>query len=246
MEDATDLNRQFIREVSLVREKEVDWNSYPFSVPVIRNLSALQLHQHVTFFVGENGSGKSTLLEAIACVSGFNAEGGTKNFKFSTTNENGELTTALKITRGVRRPTDGFFYRADSFFNVVSEIDRLGVGHAYGECSLHARSHGEGFLDLVMNRLKGNGLYLFDEPEAALSPKRQLSLLSIIHSLVRKGSQLIIATHSPIIMSYPDAQIYSFTDGNIGPISYEETEHFQVTDSFLKRRERTLRELMEE
>ncbi len=241
-----DLNQRFIREVSLKREDVGDWDSYPFNLPVISNLRVLQLHPHVTFFVGENGSGKSTLLEAIACASGFNAEGGTKNFNFSTTKENCELNSALKVTRGVTRPTDGFFYRADSFFNVASEIDRLGVGHAYGERSLHARSHGEGFLDLVMNRLKGNGLYLFDEPEAALSPKRQLSLLSIIHSLVRNGSQLIIATHSPIIMAYPDAQIYSFTDGSISPISYEETEHFQVTNSFLKRRESTLRALMEE
>lgn len=240
------MNRQFIREVALDREKVSDWNSYPFNLSVIRDFTDLQFNQQVTFFVGENGSGKSTLLKAIACLLGFNAEGGTKNFRFSTGNENRDLTAALKITRGVRRPTDGFFYRADSFFNVINEIDRLGVGDAYGERSLHARSHGEGFLDLVMNRLTGNGLYLFDEPEAALSPKRQLSLLSLIHSFVRKGSQLIIATHSPIIMAYPDAQIYSFSDGTIKPICYEETEHFQVTDSFLKRRERTLRELMDE
>jgi predicted ATPase len=240
------MESQFIRDVALERERVSDWDAYPFNVPVIRNLSHLQLNQQVTFFVGENGSGKSTLLEAIACLVGFNAEGGTKNFRFSTTSQNRDLTTALKIIRGVRRPTDGFFYRADSFFNVINEIDRLGVGMAYGERSLHARSHGEGFLDLVMNRLNGNGLYLFDEPEAALSPKRQLSLIAILHSLVRKGSQLIIATHSPIIMAYPNAMIYSFADGAISSIHYEETDHFQVTDSFLKRRERTLRELMAE
>jgi predicted ATPase len=129
---------------------------------------------------------------------------------------------------------------------VVSEIDRLGVGESYGERSLHARSHGEGFLDLMMNRLRGNGLYLFDEPEAALSPKRQLSLLSLIHTLVNSGSQLIIATHSPIIMAYPNAHLYAFLGDSIAPISYEETEHFQVMDSFLKRRERILEELMDE
>lgn len=240
------MNHQFIREVALAREKVSDWNSYPFNLSVIRNFTELQLNKQVTFFVGENGSGKSTVLEAIACVVGFNAEGGTKNFRFSTANENRDLTPVLKITRGVRRPTDGFFYRADSFYNVINEIDRLGVGDAYGERSLHARSHGEGFLDLVMNRLNGNGLYLFDEPEAALSPKRQLSLLSLIHSLVQKSSQLIIATHSPIILAYPNAQIYLFGEGTIRPIYYEETEHFQVADSFLKRREQTLRELMEE
>jgi predicted ATPase len=240
------MEQQFIREISLAREKVTDWTSYPLNLSVIRDLNVLQLDQQVTFFVGENGSGKSTLLKAIAGAAGFNQEGGTKNFRFSTSNENHELSTAIRMTRGVKRPTDGFFYRADSFFNVINEIDRLGVGDAYGESSLHKRSHGEGFLDLVMNRLNGNGLYLFDEPEAALSPKRQLSLLSIIHSLVLKKSQLIIATHSPIIMAYPNAKIYSFADGNISPIQYEDTEHFQVTDSFIKRRDRTLRELMED
>ena len=237
-------NQQFLREVSLNSENVYDWTEYPFSLPIIRNFRTLSFHPQVTFFVGENGSGKSTLLEAIANVAGFNAEGGTKNFHFSTVRENQELARVLKLVRGIRRPSDGFFYRADSFFNVASEIDRLGVGYAYGERSLHARSHGEGFLDLIMNKFRGYGLYLFDEPEAALCPKRQLSLLSIIHSLVKKGSQLIIATHSPIIMSYPVSKIYLFEGADICPVSYEDTGHFQVTDSFLKRRQRILDELI--
>ena len=237
--------QQFLREVSLDRAKEFDSAVFPFSLPVVQGLGVLKLHPSVTFFVGENGSGKSTLLEAIAISLGFNAEGGTKNFNFSTALENRDLAAALLLVRGTKRPADGFFYRADSFFNVASEIDRLGLV-GYSERSLHARSHGEGFFDLVMNRLRGDGIYLFDEPEAALSPKRQLSLLAVMHDLVRSGSQLIIATHSPIIMAYPDSVIYSFSTNGIRNVRYEDTEHFQVTESFLKRRESTLAELMKD
>lgn len=238
------ITSQFLREISLNREKICDFNIYPYHLPVIQSLtSALVFHPKITFFVGENGSGKSTLLEAIASVLGFNAEGGSKNFNFSTTSENQDLAKHLKLIRGTKRPQDGFFYRADSFYNVATEIDRLGVADSYGQHSLHARSHGEGFLDLVAHRMRGNGIYLFDEPEAALSPKRQLSLLSHMHILAQAGSQLIIATHSPIIMAYPDAYIYSFENGQIKRVSYEDTEHFQVTKSFLTRRSQMLSEL---
>ena len=224
----------FLREVALLEERVPSFDAYPFSIPAIRRLGALALDPKITFFVGENGSGKSTLVEAIAVAAGFNAEGGTKNFNFATRRSESELHDALRLTRGIRREKDGFFLRAESFFNVATNIEQLGVGHSYGERSLHEQSHGESFLALVTNRLRGNGLYIFDEPEAALSPTRQLSLLRVMHELVEhKRSQVIIATHSPILMAYPGALIYSLGPEGIAPVRYEETEHFQVTRSFL-------------
>jgi len=210
------------------------------------------MHPRVTYFIGENGSGKSTLLEAIAVSLGFNAEGGTKNFSFGTRRSHSELHEYLRIAKGVRRPRDGFFLRAESFFNVATEIERLDeepfggppIINSYGGRSLHEQSHGESFLALMTKRFGGQGLYILDEPEAALSPQRQVAVLSRIHDLVLDNSQFIIATHSPILMAYPDSLIYQCDQSGISEISYQETEHFKVTRGFLSDPQGHMQELM--
>ena len=192
----------YLRAVRLVRDSVPDFDVYPFSIPSIRSLDELELDAKVTFLVGENGAGKSTLIEAIAVLAGFNAEGGSKHFRFATRSSESCLHQFMRPVRGHRRPRDGYFLRAESYFNVATEIEQLGVGGGYGGVSLHEQSHGESFLALVANRFGGNGLYILDEPEAALSPQRQLTLLSMIHDLVEhRASQLVIATHSPILMA---------------------------------------------
>ena len=210
------------------------------------------MHPKMTYFIGENGSGKSTLLEAIAVSLGFNAEGGTKNFSFGTRRSHSELHEYLRVAKGVRRPRDGFFLRAESFFNVATEIERLDdepggppIINSYGGRSLHEQSHGESFLALMTERFGGQGLYILDEPEAALSPQRQLAVLSRIHDLILDNSQFIIATHSPILMAYPDACIYQCGNGGVSQVAYEDTEHFQVTRDFLSNPQRMLQILME-
>ena len=202
------VRKPYIGGIELKRGEIESLDVYPFSLPVLRSLERLELHPAVTFFVGENGLGKSTLLEALAVGCGFNAEGGTKNFNFGTRESHSQLHRFLQIARGHPRPQTGYFFRAESFFNVATEIEKLGVGSSYGERSLHEQSHGESFLALVMNRFSGNGLYLLDEPEAALSPQRQLAVMTRMHHLVQQKSQFIIATHSPLLMAYPEAWIY--------------------------------------
>lgn len=229
---------------------------YLLELPAVRALEGegLSFSRPVTFFVGENGSGKSTLLEAIAAAWGFNPEGGSINFNFSTKETHSGLHRALLLRRGARRPRDGYFLRAESFYNVASEIDRLDeiaadeplLQDAYGGRSLHEQSHGESFFALVTNRLRGNGLYLFDEPEAALSAVRQLALLSAIHDLVKKGSQLLIATHSPILTAYPHAEIYTLGEHGVQKTPYGQTEPYLITKRFLNAPERMLRELLGE
>ncbi len=242
---------QFIRQISLKRDEIESFTQYPFCLPSVRSLDELALHPKVTFFVGENGSGKSTLLEAIAVALGFNAEGGTKNFRFDTQRSHSELSEFLRISRGLRKPKDGFFLRAESFFNVATEIERLDeepgpkLLPSYGGKSLHEQSHGESFLALMMNRFGGNGIYLLDEPEATLSPQRQLAVLSRIHDLVEDHSQFIIATHSPILMAYPDAWIYVCSADGLQRIEYTETEHYQVTSDFLSNPDRMMRILFD-
>lgn len=246
MKPGTTSHGGFLRAVVLVRDKVPSFDRYPFSIPALRALDELQLHDKVTFLVGENGSGKSTLLEAVAVVAGFNPEGGTKNFRFSTRASESELHQALRPVRGRKRERDGFFLRAESFFNVATYVDETGVTDAYGGRSLHEQSHGESFLALAQNRFRGQGLYLLDEPEAALSPARQLSLLSLIHDLVqRRSSQFVIATHSPILMAYPDALIYQLDPSGPHAIPYQQTEHYQVTRSFLNEPQRYLKHLLE-
>jgi predicted ATPase len=215
---------------------------YRSSIPALRATESIEFEKSVTFFVGENGSGKSTLVEEIAIAAGFNAEGGSKNFQFETVRRDDDAPRFIHLSRAPRRESDGYFLRAESFFNVATEIDRLGVTRGYGGTSLHEQSHGEAFMSLLLNRLMGDGLYILDEPEAALSPMRQLAMLARMHDLVRLGSQFIIATHSPILMAYPAATIYLLDEG-IREVAYEETDHYTVTRSFFNRREAMLREL---
>lgn len=237
---------QYLIEVKLRRDTVTSFERYPFVLNAVRQLTSLKLHPAVTFFIGENGSGKSTLLEAIAVAWGLNPEGGSRNFSFSTHSSHSELYKHLRLSRGARRPRDGFFLRAESFFNVATEIQRLDVMDSYGGKSLHAQSHGESFVALFDKRFFGNGLYILDEPEAALSPTRQMSMLTRMHQLVRQNSQFVIATHSPIIMAYPNAVIYQMQDGGPVQIKYEDTEHFQVTRDFLKRPDYFLEILLED
>jgi predicted ATPase len=234
----------FIHAARLERAEVPRFDVYPFCIPAVRHLERLEFHPAVTFFIGENGSGKSTLLEAIAAKCGLNAEGGSKNFRFATQETHSNLHARLRIERGWERPTDGFFLRAETFYNVATEVDRLGVESAYGNKSLHAPSHGEAFLTLILERFQGNGLYLLDEPEAALSPQRQLSVLTLFHRLIHHRSQLIIATHSPILLAYPRARIYLLSEQGISEVRYTDTEHYQVTKDFLSRYERMLELLL--
>lgn len=237
---------RYIAEIRLKRGEVVSFEEYPFSLPAIRHLDRIPLHRAVTYIVGENGSGKSTLLEAIAVAWGFNAEGGSRNFRFSTRASHSSLHDYLVLAKTVRKPTDGFFLRAESFFNVASEIENLGIElEPYGGRSLHEQSHGESFLALMMNRFRGQGLYILDEPEAALSPQRQLAVLSRMHDLVTDQSQFIIATHSPILMAYPDSTIYRLSSEGIAEVAYEDTEHYQVTKDFLANPQRMLDILLE-
>lgn len=241
----------FITGIDFKRDTESEQN-YFFNLPSLKNIEHLSLNKRVTFFVGENGSGKSTLLEAIAVNMGFNAEGGTRNFNFASQETHSSLYSYIKVIKGVKRLKDGFFLRAESFYNVASEVDRLDKAgfhpflHVYGGKSLHHQSHGESFMSLVLNRFKGDSLYLFDEPEAALSPTRQLSLLVHINELVKKNSQFVIATHSPILLAYPEAEILMLDDDGIKSVPYEQTEHFYITKQFLNNPQKMLDYLFNE
>lgn len=247
-----DRTSQYIRTV----KKEVFGqvrNQYPFTLPAVKSLSEVELHPNVTFLAGENGSGKSTLLEAIAVAFGYNPEGGTRSFNFSTESSHSSLGDYLTLVRGISRPKDGFFLRAESFYNVATYIDELDreleggkkIISSYGGKFLHQQSHGESFMALFLNRLTGKGLYILDEPEAALSPMRQMAFISRMHDLVCDASQFIIATHSPIIMAYPNAYILNVEQG-YEVIEYRNTEHYRVTYQFLTDTERMLKILTED
>jgi predicted ATPase len=235
--------KHYLLRAQMLWDRVEDKNAYPFSLPVLNNFDSLEFHPEVTFLVGENGAGKSTLIEGIAKAWGFNAEGGSINFNFETVDTNVDLKKHLRLAKGIRKAKDGFFLRAESYFNVATQVDDLAAAHNYGGKSLHAQSHGESFFALFEKRFWGNGLYILDEPEAALSPTRQLSLLGRMHDLVAKNSQFIIATHSPIIMAYPDAWIYQISSSGINRVAYEDTEHYQVTKAFLANPKRMLDEL---
>ncbi len=226
---------------------------YPWTLPAIAPLAGgLPLHPSVTYLIGENGSGKSTLLEAIAVAAGMNPEGGSSNFAFNTRASHSELSSAVRLIRGARRPRTDFFLRAESLFTAATYLeelkDDLGLGGdplaPYGGRSLHEQSHGESFLAVMVNRFGPDGLYLLDEPEAALSTQNCLTALRRIHELVRDRSQLIIATHSPIILAYPNAWIYHCNERGLEPVDYEDAEPVRLTQSFLEARERFLHELM--
>lgn len=242
----------YLREIQFLKDEPGWIDGYPFSLPVFRGQGVIEFHPQVTFIVGENGTGKSTLLEAIAVAWGFNPEGGTRNFNFSTRESHSGLHRYLRLVKGIKKPRDGYFLRAESFYNVATNIEELDesaggprIIDSYGGKSLHDQSHGEAFLSLIMNRFGGQGLYILDEPEAALSPLRQLSLLSRIHDLVGQQSQFIIATHSPIIMGYPEASILQLSPDGLTGVEYEETEHYRVMHDFILNREKIIRILTE-
>ena len=222
---------------------------YLAQLPVVRHLQQtgeLAFSAPVTFLVGENGAGKSTLLEAIAVNMGFNPEGGTINFNFATADTHSELHQYLTVIKGPITRQDGFFLRAESFYNVATNIDEIGAEHNYGGESLHCRSHGESFLALVEHRFSGHGLYLLDEPEAALSPTGIFRLMCSMDALVRQGAQFIISTHSPMLMAFPQAQVLWLDERGITPMDYRQTDHYRLTRRFLETPERMLQELFPE
>jgi len=238
------MNRLFIQRMSIEWD-EISRTSYLRTIEAIRNLYTLDFTAPITFFVGENGSGKSTLLEALAVAAGFNPEGGTRNYVFSTFDSHSELCRAVRLVRGYHKPRWGYFLRAESFYNVATkEEDYADVAHP--SAKLHEKSHGESFLAIAQKNFQGDGIYLLDEPEAALSPQRQLTLLAEIYQCAAEGAQFIIATHSPILLGTPGSVILSFDGGAIHPCKYEDTESYQVMEMFINNRERLLRNLLDD
>lgn len=236
------MNHQFIQSVM------IDWdrigrNSYLRDIEAVEGLERLEFNRPITFFVGENGSGKSTMLEAIAIAAGFNPEGGTKNYCFSTYDSHSELCEAMKLVKGYRRPEWGYFLRAESFYNVATKEEEY-ADSRHPSAKFHERSHGESFMAIAQKYLKPNGLYLLDEPEAALSPQRQLTLLMEIYRCADKNSQFIIATHSPILLGIPGAELLSFDGGKIQTCEYRETDSYQVMEMFINNRKELLKNLI--
>ncbi len=238
--------KPYLREITLKGDASINTEEYPFSIPAVKELGRLEFHQDVTFFIGENGTGKSTIVEAIALLMGFGPEGGTRNVQFSTTDTVSGLHKHLKAVKSFKKPRDYYFLRAESFYNVATYMDQTGYLHGYGDKSLHARSHGEAFLITLNTKLRGKGFYLLDEPEAALSPTRQMAALSAIHNLVKNESQFIIATHSPILLAYPRSKILMLDDKRMREVTYEETEHYSVTRGFLNNYKNMIARLLQD
>lgn len=242
---------QYIRSLYLKRDHIKSYSNYPLNLPFIRGMQELAFHPNVTYIIGENGMGKSTLLEAIAISLGFNPEGGTRNFNFSSYDSHSDLDKYLRLVKGVRRAEDSFFFRAETFYNVATHIEELDseplggrrVIDSFGGKSLHEQSHGESFFAAFIERFQGNGLYILDEPEAALSPVRQLAMLARIHELVTEGSQFIISTHSPILMAYPEALIYQLEGDGMRAVELEDTSHYSIMEQFFSDRDRLLHHL---
>lgn len=228
----------------------IDWQkisegSYLRDIDAFRGMETLSFHSPVTFFVGENGSGKSTLLEAMAIAEGFNPEGGTRNYSFSTYDSHSELCDAIRLSRAMKAEW-GYFLRAESFYNVATKEEEYGKQPGGKPLHLHERSHGESFLTMIQNNFNGAGLYFLDEPEAALSPQRQLTLLIEIDRCRKQGAQFFIATHSPILLGLSGAEILSFDNGAVHPCAYEETDSYMITSMFMKNREQMLKRLLDE
>lgn len=238
------MNDQFIQGIIIDWDK-IEQHSYLRDIDAISGLERLEFTKPVTFFVGENGSGKSTLLEAIAVAYGFNPEGGTKNYVFSTYDSHSELCNAMRISKGYRKANWGYFLRAESFYNVATQEEEY-ADIEHPSQKYHEKSHGESFLALAQNQLRANGVYIFDEPEAALSPQRQLTLLMEIYECAKRGSQFIIVTHSPILLGIPGAEILTFDEGKVHACEYEETDSYQVTEMFINNREQILSRLLGE
>ena len=232
--------KPYLREISIRDDAAIDLDAYPFTIPAVREMGVLALHADVTFFVGENGAGKSTVLEAIAVAMELPSEGGRKDFT-----RRGQpvsaLENCLRLVKSFRKPSASYFLRAESLFNVFTYLQDVGSNAP----DLHLRSHGEAFMEVMLD-FRPRGLYLLDEPEAALSPNRQLAALSAIHQLVKQECQFIIATHSPILLSYPGAKILQFDGSGITEVAYEDTEHFAVTRDFLNHYQRRLHQLLDD
>lgn len=248
------MNDRFIQNVRIEWDR-IELRSFLRGIPALQFQGNLTFENNVTFFVGENGTGKSTLLEAIAVAYGFSAEGGSRNYNFSTYDSHSELHNAIMLSKGYKKPEWSYFLRAESFYNVASKTEEYRADSFLPEAvyyknsggkSFHNQSHGESFLALAHGNFRANGLYLLDEPEAALSPQRQLTLLIDIHKLASQGAQFIIASHSPILLGMPGAQILTFDEGVIHECEYTETESYQVTEMFINNREYFLGRLLEE
>jgi len=244
---------QFIKSLYLKKNEISSYDNFPFNLPIIRHFTELYFHPNVTYIVGENGMGKSTLLEAIAIKLGFNAEGGTLNFNFSSYDSHSNLEQYLRLSKGVYKAKDSFFFRAETFYNLATNIEELDqepysggkIIDSFGGKSLHEQSHGESFFAAFMNRFQGNGLYILDEPEAALSPLRQMSMLTRINELVHQGSQFIISTHSPIIMAYPNAKIIQLSEDGLKETKLEDTDHYSLMKQFFDDKDRLLHHLFQ-
>jgi len=238
--------KPYIQNLTLKEDKIDSFDTFPFYLPIIKDIKNIKFHPDVTFFVGENGTGKSTLIEAIAQAMDINPEGGNKNTLFTTNKTHTDLGNYLRTVKSFKKPKEYYFLRAESFYNVASYMDNISIPEeqGYGGKSLHKQSHGESFMATLLNKFHGNGLYLMDEPEAALSPSRQLAAITLIDKLVKQKSQLIIATHSPILLAYPNAKIYQFSSNGIHEIAYEETEHYLITKDFLNRHEKMIQSLI--
>lgn len=240
------ISKQFLMWIKLNLPGLEKEEMFPYNLPIIKNTKEIEFHDKVTFFIGENGTGKSTILEAIAIKLGLNPEGGSKNFIFETKKTHSDLHENIILSKGAKTPKSSYFFRAETFYNLASNIEDLNIGSYYSDReSLHKLSHGEAYMSLIQNRFFKEGLYLLDEPESALSPTRQLTLLREIHELCENGSQFIIATHSPIIMAYPNSIIYCFDNGVIRNIEYEHTEHYAVTKHFIKDYKRMMNDLFQ-
>jgi predicted ATPase len=242
----------FIRSLELDRARIEDATVYPFSIPSLAHLETLDLHPRVTFLTGANAAGKSTLIEAIAVAAGLNPEGGSRNFRFETRASHSPLGDLLRLTRGARQPRTDFFLRAESYFNLATEIEELDqspfgrkVIDSFGGVPLHEQSHGQSFMALLVHRLGAEGLYIFDEPESALSPQGQIAMLLRMHELVAEGCQFVIATHSPLLLSFPDARIYELSETGIADVDYDDSETVTLYRSFLAAPERYHRRLLD-
>lgn len=245
------LSKPWLRSVTRNAIPKDQARAYPYTLPLIKKIKKLVFHPDVTFLVGENGSGKSTLLEAIAVAWGFNPEGGNKNVRFATESSHSPLHEILKLEKSLLPPQNGYFLRAESFYNVATYMDQtsrepFSGSTGFGIDFLHTVSHGELFLTALIHKFKPNGFFIFDEPEAALSAQRQLAALVRIHELVQNGCQFLIATHSPILLSYPNALILECTADGLKKITYEETEAFRITRAFLNNYETTLQSMLTE
>lgn len=243
------LNQNFIRSINI---NSLSKDGYYSKIPALKNLKELKFETPITFFMGENGSGKSTLLEAIAVGLGFNAEGGSIDFNFSTKETHSDLHENIDFVKSISRPKDSFFLRAESYYNVASYLEDVYSSEIWAGYDLdqyggvpHKKSHGQAFLGLIKNRFRGKGLYILDEPEAALSPQNQLATIAILNELAKDGSQFIIATHSPILSATPNSTIYSFDDEKITKVNYDETSAFEITKMMVQDKERMIKYLLD-